>query len=89
MDDLFSLTPSLLVVYASRACPDCIRALSFLDSNHIPYRMVSIENDEAAAKFLESLNRGYRSVPTLIFPDGSRLVEPSLQDLAQKFRIEE
>jgi glutaredoxin len=30
------------------------------------------------------VNRGYRSVPTILFPDGSVLVEPSTRDLAQK-----
>ncbi len=36
-----------------------------------------IDLDAAAAKYVESLNGGYRSVPTIVWPDGSKLVEPS------------
>jgi mycoredoxin len=33
-----------------------------------------------------SINNGYRSVPTIIFPDGSMLVEPSLKELGEKIK---
>jgi hypothetical protein len=48
---------------------------------------VDIESDKEGCKFVETTNRGFRSVPTIVFPDGSILVEPSTLKLAQKFGI--
>jgi mycoredoxin len=46
---------------------------------------VDIEQDDEAAAFVESVNDGYRSVPTLLFPDGSVLVEPTVSELEERF----
>ena len=50
---------------------------------------VDIERDPAAAEFVMSVNGGYQTVPTVVFPDGSALTNPSaavvkerLQELA-------
>jgi mycoredoxin len=48
---------------------------------------VDIDQDESAARALESLARGFRSVPTLLWPDGSLLIEPSLDELTKKMGI--
>jgi len=58
------------------------------DQHHIPYRWVDIDKDEQAAKFVESLNHGNRSVPTIVWPDGSSLTEPASDVLAKKLGIE-
>jgi mycoredoxin len=58
------------------------------DQYHIPYRWVDIDKDEKAAKYVESLNHGSRSVPTIVWPDGSSLTEPSSDKLAKKLGIE-
>jgi mycoredoxin len=73
-------------MYTTEYCPDCRRARAYFDGNHIPYLKVGIEGNQEAAKFVMSLNNGNRSVPTIIFPDGSMLVEPSLTELQDKFR---
>jgi hypothetical protein len=44
-----------------------------------------LENDPEATEFVVQINNGSRSVPTIIFPDGSILVEPSWEELRQKF----
>jgi len=41
----------------------------------------------ALEKFVKETNKGFRSVPTIIFPDGSILVEPSTSMLAKKLDI--
>ncbi len=51
--------------------------------------VVNIDEVAGARQQLRELNGGYASVPTLIFPDGQRLVEPSLRSLKQKLHIEE
>jgi mycoredoxin len=58
------------------------------DQHSIPYRWVDIDKDEKAAKYVESLNHGSRSVPTIVWPDGSLLTEPSGDELAKKLGIE-
>ncbi len=77
-----------LIVYATRWCGDCSRARRFLDDHHVAYRWIDIDRDREAEALIRRVNRGNRSVPTLIFPDGSMLVEPSNQDLARHLGIE-
>jgi mycoredoxin len=76
-----------IIVYGTVWCGDTRRARRFMDENHISYKWVDIDTDLQARKFVESVNHGYRSVPTIIFPDGSMLVEPSVGQLAAKFGI--
>jgi mycoredoxin len=46
---------------------------------------VDVNSDKKAEAFVKELNNGFRSVPTIIFPDGSKMVEPSSADLEAKF----
>jgi mycoredoxin len=71
-------------VYGTTWCGDCKRALRVLDQHRANYHYVDIEVDDAAREYVEQVNRGYQSVPTILFPDGSLLVEPSSATLAQK-----
>jgi glutaredoxin-like protein len=76
-----------IIVYGTVWCGDTRRARNFLDQNQISYKWIDIDTDLQARKYVESVNRGYRSVPTIIFPDGSMLVEPSTSQLAAKLGI--
>ena len=60
------------------------RARQLFEQHHIPYRWVDIDVNESAARYVESLNHGNRSVPTIVWPDGTFLVEPSIEALAEK-----
>jgi mycoredoxin len=84
MDNLYSRNPAKIVMYATQYCPDCLRAKAFFEANNISYVPVSIEGNPAATEFVMEMNHGYRSVPTIVFPDGSVLVEPSWQELKEK-----
>jgi mycoredoxin len=44
-----------------------------------------LEGNEEATEFVLNVNHGNRSVPTIIFPDGSVLVEPGFAELNKKF----
>ena len=77
-----------IILYGNTHCGGVRRARLFLDEHKIGYRFIDIDKDEEAAKHLESLARGYRSVPTLEWPDGSVLVEPSEMILAKKVGVE-
>lgn len=72
-------------MYATTWCGDCRLAKRWFDARNIPYEWINIEEDEEAAAYVLEVNRGFRSVPTIVFPDGSVLVEPSPRELAAKF----
>ncbi|GAB4538307.1 MAG: mycoredoxin [Anaerolineales bacterium] len=88
MSDLYSLSPSQIVVYSTQYCPDCLRAKAYFNAKGIPYLNVSLEGNPEATEFVVSVNQGFASVPTIIFPDGSVLVEPSFTELSEKFNKE-
>jgi len=80
-----TLNPSQIVMYTTQYCSDCLRAKKFFAENDIPHELVNLEGNPEATDFVTKVNNGYRSVPTIIFPDGSILVEPSWKELKQKF----
>jgi mycoredoxin len=84
MDNLYSRTPAQIVMYATQYCPDCLRAKAFFKEHNISYIPVSLEGNQDATEFVMRMNNGYRSVPTIVFPDGTVLVEPSWQELKEK-----
>jgi len=85
MSDLYTLNPTQIVMYVTEHCSDCLRAKRFFEANNIPHLRVSLEGDSQATEFVMQVNRGYRSVPTIIFPDGTVLVEPGWEELNRKF----
>ena len=85
MNDLYTITPSQIVMYATQYCSDCMRAKKFLESNNIPHLQVGLEGNSEATEFVIKVNNGYRSVPTIVFPDGTVLVEPNWEELKAKF----
>lgn len=85
MSDLYHLSPSQIVIYTTEICADCFRVKKFFEARNIPYVDVGLERDAKAAEFVIQVNRGFRSVPTIVFPDGSILVEPGWKDLIEKF----
>jgi mycoredoxin len=72
------------VVYGTRWCGDTRRALKVLDKRGTEYTWINIDNDPAGEEFVKKTNQGNRSVPTIVFPDSSILVEPSNQVLEEK-----
>ena len=77
----------IITLYGNSWCGSSRRFRLLLDGHRIPYRWIDIDSDEQAAKYVESLNHGFRSVPTVVWPDGSILVEPSNEELVKKLGI--
>jgi glutaredoxin-like protein len=75
---------TLITIYITNWCPDCRRTVALLDVQHVPYNKVDIDQSPEGRAMVEKLNHGNRSVPTLVFPDGSLLVEPSNAKLLEK-----
>jgi mycoredoxin len=84
MTDHYTLTPTQIVMYTTEYCSDCMRAKKFFGANNIPYLRIGLEGNAEATEFVMQVNNGYRSVPTIIFPDGSVLVEPNWEELKAK-----
>lgn len=65
-----------ITVYGVKWCSDCKRTKAVFEEENIPYVWIDIDENKLGEKFVLATNRGNRSVPTIIFPDGSLLVEP-------------
>jgi len=76
-----------LRVIGASWCPDCKRAKTFLGQHRIEFDWVDMESDPTAQAEVERINDGKRIIPTIIFPDGSILTEPSNDELAEKLGI--
>lgn len=82
------MNDDILTVYATSWCGDCHRVRSFLDRHEVEYRWVDIDETPGAEQLVLAVNRGNRSVPTLVFPDATTMTEPSSRKLAEKLGIE-
>jgi mycoredoxin len=75
-----------IVVYSTAWCGDCRRARSVFAALGVPYQNIDVEEHPEAAQIVRELNHGMQSVPTIVFPDGSMLVEPGSRELEEKLR---
>ena len=76
-----------VTVYGAPWCPDCKRAKQFLGEQRLPYNWVDIDQDEEGRRYVQQANDGKQIIPTIMFEDGSILVEPSNAQLAAKLGI--
>ena len=74
-------------VYGAPWCPDCKRSKQFLGEQRVPYNWVDIDQDEAGKSYVQQANDGRQIIPTIVFEDGSILVEPTNAELAAKLGI--
>lgn len=74
-------------VYGASWCPDCRRAKKFLSEHRQPYEWIDIDDDAAGREVVEKLQGGGRTIPTILFGDGSHLLEPTDEDLARKLGL--
>lgn len=75
-----------IIVYGTRWCGDTRRAKKVFEQLDIEYTWIDIDKDKDAESFVKETNNGFRSVPTIIFPDGSILVEPKNEVLETKLK---
>ena len=73
--------------YGAMWCGDTRRARKFFDDHNIPYEWIDVDKDKDAEAHVKSLNNGFRSIPTIVFADGSKLVEPSTAKLAAHMAV--
>ncbi len=77
---------SKITMYSADWCGDCRRSKRLLDSLNVKYQLIDVEADKTAAEKVIEINGGNRSIPVIMFADGSHLTEPSDNALKQKLR---
>lgn len=70
-----------ITLYGAEWCGDCKRSMAYLHNHDIPFEYINIDEIEGAAEKVQEINHGLASIPTLLFPDGQILVEPTNQQL--------
>jgi mycoredoxin len=78
---LMSTSDNALVMYTTTWCGYCVRLKRLMQREGIEFREVDIEGDPAAADLVMQANGGNRTVPTLAFPGGATLTNPSLDEV--------
>jgi len=78
------MVEKIITMFGTWWCGDCSQARRYFDRHHIVYKWVDIDNDEIGEEFVLTTNSGMRSVPTILFEDGSILVEPTDAELQHK-----
>lgn len=55
-----------------------------MDSLNVKYTIIDVEKDVSASDKVIEINGGVRSIPVIMFPDGTHMTEPSDNDLKAK-----
>lgn len=78
----------VIKVYGASWCPDCRRAKRFLGDQRVPFEWHDIESDPDGPRIVQERNDGNNIIPTIVFPDGSHLAEPTNEELAEKIGLD-
>jgi thioredoxin reductase (NADPH) len=77
-----------ITLYGTVWCSDCKRTKQFFGEQRVQYRFVDIDGDAEGLAVVERANNGNHVIPTLVFGDGSVLIEPSNAELAAKLGLQ-
>ena len=78
---------SKIRVYGTSWCGDCTRAKRYMDDNRVGYTWTDVDQDTQYVQLIKELNGGEQRVPTIVFPDGSVLIEPTNEQLKVKLGL--
>jgi thioredoxin reductase (NADPH) len=76
-----------ITLYGAPWCPDCKRSKQFLAEHRVDYKWVDIDQDPDGLAFVERLQGGGRTIPTVVFGEGDYLLEPTNEELAGKLGL--
>ena len=74
----------MITMYAADWCGDCRRSKRLLAELNVPYTLIDVDAAESAAEKVIAINNGMRSIPVIVFDDGTHLTEPSDAALKEK-----
>jgi thioredoxin reductase (NADPH) len=75
-------------VYGTNWCSDCKRTKKFLGEQRVHYEFINIEEDKDGQAFVQQVQNGGLTIPTVVFEDGSFLIEPTNAEVAAKLGLE-
>jgi thioredoxin reductase (NADPH) len=75
-------------LYGTNWCSDCKRSKKFLGEQRVHYDFIDIEQDLEGQAIVRELQKGGMTIPTIVFEDGSALIEPSNAEVAAKLGLE-
>lgn len=75
-----------ITMYSAEWCGDCRRSKRLLAELGVEYTLVDVKSDASAAAKVVEINGGAKSIPVIVFSDGTHLTEPS--DIALKAKLE-
>jgi len=79
--------PLPITMYTRPTCEDSDLARRRLQELGIPFQEINVDEDEVAAQYVERVNQGYRSTPTIVFGDEVFIVvEPTVEELDAALR---
>ena len=70
-----------VTMFTTQWCGYCVRLKKLMQREGIEFAEVDIENDAAAAELVMQANGGNRTVPTLLFANGTALTNPSIDQV--------
>jgi glutaredoxin-like protein len=73
-------------MYSADWCGDCRRSKRLLEELNVEYTIIDVDADLSAAEKVIEINGGNKSIPVLVFKDGTHLTEPSDNDLKAKLQ---
>lgn len=73
-----------IVMYGADWCGDCRRSKAFLERHGVAFTYVDLEERPEEMQTVIARNGGMRSIPVIVFDDGSHLTEPTNDALATK-----
>jgi mycoredoxin len=76
-----------VTMYTTSWCGYCVRLKKLMQREGIEFAEVNIETDESAADRVMQANGGNRTVPTLVFADGSALTNPSIDQVKAQLAV--
>jgi glutaredoxin-like protein len=75
-----------IIMYGADWCGDCRRSKRLLEELNVEYTLIDVDADLSAADKVIEINGGNKSIPVLVFQDGTHLTEPSDNDLKAKLQ---
>jgi glutaredoxin len=77
---------SKISFYSTDWCGDCFRSKALLKKHNVSFTEINVDKDLEANEYIKVLQNQQRRIPTIVFEDGSFLVEPSDPELEQKLK---
>jgi mycoredoxin len=76
-----------LTMYSTQWCGYCQRLKAQLGREGSTFTEIDIEHDPESAALVEKVNGGNRTVPTVVYQDGTAVTNPSLGQVKEKLGL--